>query len=44
VDDIADGVIKVCENLQEVRGLQHPAIETKQMSRAERPRVEKRQY
>ncbi len=44
VDDIADGLIKVCENLQEVRGLQHPAIETKQMSRAERPRVEKRQY
>jgi dTDP-4-amino-4,6-dideoxygalactose transaminase len=44
VDDIADGVLKVCENFQELRGLEHPAIETKQMSRAERPRVEKRQY
>jgi dTDP-4-amino-4,6-dideoxygalactose transaminase len=44
VDDIADGVLKVCENIQELRGLHHPAIETKQMSRADRPRVEKRQY
>jgi len=44
VDSIADALLKVCENLQEVRGLQHPAIETKQMSRAERPKVEKRQY
>jgi hypothetical protein len=37
-------VLKVCENIQELRGLEHPAIERKQMSRAERPRVEKRQY
>jgi dTDP-4-amino-4,6-dideoxygalactose transaminase len=44
VDDIADGVLKVCENIEELRGLNHPAIETKQMSRAERPKVEKRQY
>jgi dTDP-4-amino-4,6-dideoxygalactose transaminase len=44
VDDIADGVLKVCENIEELRGLKHPAIERKQMSRAERPRVEKRQY
>jgi dTDP-4-amino-4,6-dideoxygalactose transaminase len=44
VDDIADGVLKVCQNSEELRGLEHPAIETKQMSRAERPRVEKRQY
>jgi dTDP-4-amino-4,6-dideoxygalactose transaminase len=44
VDDMAEGVLKVCENIQELRGLEHPAIETKQMSRADRPRVEKRQY
>jgi dTDP-4-amino-4,6-dideoxygalactose transaminase len=44
VDDIAAGVLKVCENSQELRGLKHPAIETKEMSRADRPRVEKRQY
>ena len=44
VDAIADGVLKVCENIEELRGLKHPAIETKGMSRAERPRVEKRQY
>ena len=44
VDSIADALLKVCENIEEVRGLQHPAIETKQMSRAERPKVEKRQY
>ena len=44
VDDIAAGILKVCENIEELRGLEHPAIETKQMSRAERPKVEKRQY
>jgi dTDP-4-amino-4,6-dideoxygalactose transaminase len=44
VDDIADAVQKVCENISELRGLKHPAIERKSMSRAERPRVEKRQY
>ena len=43
-DDIADAVLKVCENIEELRGLQHPAIEVKAMSRAERPRVEKRQW
>ena len=43
-DDIADAVRKVCENISELRGLKHPAIERKSMSRAERPRIEKRQY
>jgi len=43
-DDIADAILKVCENIQELRGLAHPAIERKGMSRAERPRVEKRQW
>ena len=43
-DDLADAVLKVCENLEEVRELKHEAIERKSMSRAERPRVEKRQY
>lgn len=43
-DDIADAVLKVCENIDELNGLKHPAIEIKSMSRAERPRVEKRQY
>ncbi len=42
--DIADAVLKVCENIAELRGLEHPRIETKAMSRAERPRVEKRQW
>jgi dTDP-4-amino-4,6-dideoxygalactose transaminase len=42
--DIADAVLKVCENIAELRGLRHPAIERKAMSRAERPRVEKRQW
>lgn len=42
--DIADGILKVCENIRELEGLKHPAIERKGMSRAERPRVEKRQY
>jgi dTDP-4-amino-4,6-dideoxygalactose transaminase len=44
VDDIADAVLKVCDNAEELRGLKHPAIDRKGMSRAERPRVEKRQY
>jgi dTDP-4-amino-4,6-dideoxygalactose transaminase len=43
-DNIADAVVKVCSNIEELRGLKHPAIETKAMSRAERPRVEKRQW
>ena len=43
-DDIANAVRKVCENINELRGLKHAAIERKGMSRAERPRVEKRQY
>jgi len=43
-DDIADAVLKVSENIGELRGLKHPAIEVKGMSRAERPRVEKRQW
>lgn len=44
VDDIADAILKVCENVRELEGLRHPAIEMKAMSRAERPRFEKRQY
>lgn len=44
VDDIADAVEKVCGNLDELRGLKHPAIEKGAMSRVERPRIEKRQY
>ena len=43
-DDIADAVLKVCENIDELRGLQHPVIARKNMSRAERPRIEKRQW
>jgi dTDP-4-amino-4,6-dideoxygalactose transaminase len=43
-NDIADAVLKVCEHIEELRGLKHPAIEVKAMSRAERPRVEKRQW
>jgi dTDP-4-amino-4,6-dideoxygalactose transaminase len=43
-DDIAAAVLKVCANIEELRGLKHPAIEVKAMSRAERPRVEKRQW
>ncbi len=42
--DIADAIHKVLENVGELRGLKHPAIERKTMSRAERPSVEKRQY
>lgn len=44
VDDIADAILKVLENIEKLRGLKHPAIARKGMSRAERPRVEKRQY
>jgi dTDP-4-amino-4,6-dideoxygalactose transaminase len=43
-DDIANAVLKVCENIGELRGLKHPAIERKSMSRAERPRIEKRMW
>ena len=43
-DDIADAILKVCENIRELRNLKHPAIARKAMSRAERPRVEKRQW
>ncbi len=43
-DGIADAVEKVLEGVAELRGLRHPAIERKAMSRAERPRVEKRQW
>jgi dTDP-4-amino-4,6-dideoxygalactose transaminase len=43
-DDIADAVLKVIEHIEELRGLEHEAIEVKGMSRAERPRVEKRQW
>ena len=41
---IADAVGKVTQNIGELRGLKHPAIQRKNMSRAERPRVEKRQW
>ena len=44
VDDIADAVEKVRENVGELRGLRHPAIEKGAMSRVERPRIERRQY
>jgi dTDP-4-amino-4,6-dideoxygalactose transaminase len=43
-DDVAAAILKVIENIGELRGLKHPAIERKSMSRAERPRVEKRQW
>ncbi|HYY72770.1 MAG TPA: DegT/DnrJ/EryC1/StrS family aminotransferase [Candidatus Bathyarchaeia archaeon] len=43
-DDIAEAVLKVCENINELRNLKHPAVDRKSMSRAERPRVEKRQW
>ncbi|HEY6291686.1 MAG TPA: DegT/DnrJ/EryC1/StrS family aminotransferase [Terriglobia bacterium] len=42
--DIAAAVLKVIENIAELRGLKHPAISQKAMSRAERPRVEKRPW
>jgi hypothetical protein len=44
VDDIAAAVEKVCANVDELRGLRHPAIEKGAMSRVERPRIERRQY
>jgi dTDP-4-amino-4,6-dideoxygalactose transaminase len=44
VDDIAGAVEKVLANVNELRGLKHPAIEKGAMSRVERPRIEKRQY
>jgi len=44
VDDIADAVETVCENIDELRGLRHPAIEKGAMSYVERRRIEKRQY
>ncbi|HUI42907.1 MAG TPA: DegT/DnrJ/EryC1/StrS family aminotransferase [Terriglobia bacterium] len=43
-DDVGRAVLKVVENIAELRGLRHPAIDRKNMSRAERPRVEKRQW
>ncbi len=43
-DDIVNAVLKVCENISELRNLKHPAIERKGMNRAERPRIEKRQW
>ena len=36
VDSIADAIFKVLENIEEVRGLDHKAIKTQGMSRAER--------
>jgi dTDP-4-amino-4,6-dideoxygalactose transaminase len=42
--DIGNAVTKVLEHIDELRGLTHPAIQRKSMSRAERPRVEKRQW
>jgi dTDP-4-amino-4,6-dideoxygalactose transaminase len=43
-DNIADAVEKVLENIGDLRGLRHEAIELKEMSRAERSQVEKRQW
>src|SRR5215472_9693386 len=43
-DDIATAILKIIENIGELRRLKHPAIERKAMSRAERPKVEKRQW
>ena len=43
-DDIAKAILKVIENIGELRRLKHPAIERKAMSRAERPKLEKRQW
>ncbi len=44
IDDIADAVLKVCENIGELRGFKHPAIARHAMSRADRARLEKRQW
>ena len=43
-EDIAAAIHKVCENIHELRGLQHPSITAKNLSRAERPRFDRRQY
>ena len=43
-EDIVEAVEKVCANIEELHGLEHPAIDVKGMGRAERPRVEKRQW
>ncbi len=45
VDDIVEAVLKVLRNSAVIgASMNHPAIVTKAMSRAERPRVEKRQW
>lgn len=43
-DSIADAVEKVIENIGELRGFSHEAIDIKMMSRAERAALEKRQW
>jgi dTDP-4-amino-4,6-dideoxygalactose transaminase len=43
-EQIFEAVLKVCENIDDLRNFKHPAIERKGMSRAERPRIEKRQW
>jgi dTDP-4-amino-4,6-dideoxygalactose transaminase len=43
-DDIADAVLKILENIEELRGLKHSAIELNAMSRADRPRIQKRMW
>lgn len=44
VDDIAGAIRKVFENIEELRGITHPAIDKHNQSRVERPRTERRQY
>jgi len=36
IDSIVDGIFKVLENIEEVRGLEHRAIKAQGMSRADR--------
>jgi dTDP-4-amino-4,6-dideoxygalactose transaminase len=36
VDSIADAILKVLENIEELRGLEHPAIKSQGLSRADR--------
>jgi hypothetical protein len=36
IDSIADGIFKVLENIEELRGLEHRAIKAQGMSRADR--------
>ena len=36
VDSIADAIVKVLENIEELRGLEHRAIKAQAMSRADR--------